>query len=94
MSSALYLIHGWLHLAGYDDRRDDDRAAMRRAEQEALDIPDQNAAAAGFKLSPRQAVPLACVVASTEGGVGIAKAVGAVTDGLQAPLNGRRLRVR
>ncbi len=33
---ALYLIHGWLHLAGYDDRCDDDRARMREAEQAAL----------------------------------------------------------
>ncbi len=32
----LYLAHGWLHLAGYDDRSDEDRTAMRTAEQEAL----------------------------------------------------------
>jgi len=33
---SLYLIHGWLHLAGYDDRDPSDRAAMRQAEQQAL----------------------------------------------------------
>lgn len=35
---SLYLIHGWLHLAGYDDRNDADRAKMREAEQIALGI--------------------------------------------------------
>lgn len=33
---SLYLIHGWLHLAGYDDRTEEDRVKMRVAEQEAL----------------------------------------------------------
>ena len=33
---ALYLIHGWLHLAGYDDREEQDRKRMRAAEKEAL----------------------------------------------------------
>ncbi len=28
----LYLVHGWLHLAGLDDRDEDGRAGMRRAE--------------------------------------------------------------
>jgi len=32
----LYLAHGWLHLAGYDDRTPGERARMRAAEQEAL----------------------------------------------------------
>ena len=32
----LYLAHGWLHLAGYDDLAEDDRLAMREAEQEVL----------------------------------------------------------
>ncbi|MGB0409552.1 MAG: rRNA maturation RNase YbeY [Opitutales bacterium] len=32
----LYLIHGWLHLAGFDDLSDEDRAQMRLAEKEAL----------------------------------------------------------
>ncbi len=38
---SLYLIHGWLHLAGYDDRNETDRAEMRKAEQLALEILDQ-----------------------------------------------------
>ena len=32
----LYLAHGWLHLAGYDDRSENDRQSMRLAEAEAL----------------------------------------------------------
>ncbi|HXQ81548.1 MAG TPA: rRNA maturation RNase YbeY [Opitutaceae bacterium] len=32
----LYVIHGWLHLAGYDDRKPADRRAMRRAEARAM----------------------------------------------------------
>jgi probable rRNA maturation factor len=38
---SLYLVHGWLHLAGYDDRNETDRAAMRIAEQHALKILDK-----------------------------------------------------
>lgn len=34
----LYLVHGWLHLAGYDDRSEEDRVAMRKAEEEALEV--------------------------------------------------------
>lgn len=33
----LYLIHGWLHLAGEDDRLPGPRRAMRTAEKEAFD---------------------------------------------------------
>jgi probable rRNA maturation factor len=32
----LYLVHGWLHLAGHDDRHPGPRRAMRRAEARAL----------------------------------------------------------
>ncbi len=32
----LYLAHGWLHLAGHDDRRPDRKRRMRRAEARAL----------------------------------------------------------
>lgn len=32
----LYLVHGWLHLAGHDDRRPALKRAMRRAEARAL----------------------------------------------------------
>lgn len=34
----LYLVHGWLHLAGLDDLADDTRRQMRAAESEALEI--------------------------------------------------------
>jgi probable rRNA maturation factor len=48
---SLYLLHGWLHLAGYDDRNDRDRAAMRIAEQEALAILDQANEGREFQLT-------------------------------------------
>ena len=32
----LYLVHGLLHLAGYDDHTQDDREAMRKREQSVL----------------------------------------------------------
>lgn len=47
---SLYLIHGWLHLAGYDDRNETDRAAMRAAEQAALGVMDAAAQTINFTL--------------------------------------------
>ena len=47
---SLYLIHGWLHLAGYDDHSESDRRAMRSAEQAAFKIVDQASASANFQL--------------------------------------------
>ena len=47
---SLYLVHGWLHLAGYDDRRESDRAKMREAEQKALLILDEADRAIKFKV--------------------------------------------
>ena len=47
---SLYLVHGWLHLAGYDDRNDSDRAAMRSAEQKALAILDAAESKIEFQL--------------------------------------------
>jgi len=44
---ALYLVHGWLHLAGLDDRRPEDRRAMRDAEAKIF-----------RDLDAREAVPL------------------------------------
>jgi len=35
---SLYLIHGWLHLVGFDDKVEEDRKIMRREEMEALDL--------------------------------------------------------
>ncbi len=45
-----YLVHGWLHLAGYDDRNSQDRAQMRLAENTILAILDQNHLSKSFKL--------------------------------------------
>jgi probable rRNA maturation factor len=42
---ALYVVHGLLHLCGYDDRGDADRAAMRARERQVL-------AAAGILTRP------------------------------------------
>lgn len=48
---ALYLIHGWLHLAGYDDLNDADRQEMRKAEQRALNLLDAAAITLDYQLS-------------------------------------------
>ncbi len=32
----LYLVHGWLHLAGLDDQTDDQRSRMREAEDRVM----------------------------------------------------------
>jgi probable rRNA maturation factor len=48
---SLYLVHGWLHLAGFDDRNAIDRAAMRGAEQQALAILDEAGAGGHFVLT-------------------------------------------
>ena len=37
----LYLVHGWLHLAAYDDNNEIERAKMRVAEKEALAVLDR-----------------------------------------------------
>ncbi len=47
---SLYLCHGWLHLAGYDDRNEADRARMKAAEVEALEILSQASAGMAFKM--------------------------------------------
>lgn len=47
---ALYVIHGYLHLCGFDDIQDDDRAAMRLAEQQALKIARAHDALPTFEL--------------------------------------------
>ena len=47
---SLYLVHGWLHLAGYDDRQEVDREAMRAAEKKALAILEAAGVAMNFQL--------------------------------------------
>lgn len=51
---ALYLVHGWLHLAGYDDLVPAKKRAMRRAEARAMRILEHAHAIPRFLLkSPR-----------------------------------------
>jgi len=45
---SLYLVHGYLHLCGFDDIDDSDRAAMRKAETEAMAILEETSATVVF----------------------------------------------
>jgi len=47
----LYLVHGWLHLAGFDDRSEEERIAMRKAERECLVALEKAGAMPDFFLS-------------------------------------------
>lgn len=47
----LYVVHGWLHLAGYDDLRPPAKRAMRRAEARAMRIIELGARRPRFKLA-------------------------------------------
>ena len=46
----LYLLHGWLHLSGYDDQSKSERVKMRTAEQEAFAILDKAQLSSAFTL--------------------------------------------
>ena len=46
----LYLLHGWLHLSGYNDQSESERVKMRAAEQEALAILDNAQLSNAFTL--------------------------------------------
>jgi len=46
----LYVIHGWLHLAGYDDLQPAKKRVMRRAEQRAMKLLEQRGALPKFAL--------------------------------------------
>lgn len=48
---ALYLVHGWLHLAGYDDLGPAAKRAMRRAEARAMRLLARSRAVPRFKLA-------------------------------------------
>jgi probable rRNA maturation factor len=48
----LYLVHGWLHLAGYDDLKPAKKRAMRRAEARALRVLERADALPRFSLRP------------------------------------------
>jgi probable rRNA maturation factor len=49
----LYLVHGWLHLAGYDDLRPEKKRAMRRAESRAMRLLESAGAVPTFALRAR-----------------------------------------
>lgn len=46
----LYLVHGWLHLAGYDDLAPAKKRRMRRAEARALELLEKAGALPTFTL--------------------------------------------
>jgi probable rRNA maturation factor len=47
----LYVVHGWLHLAGYDDLEPAKKRAMRRAEARAMRILTEAGAIPAFALT-------------------------------------------
>ena len=47
----LYLVHGWLHLAGYDDRDPASRRAIRGAESRAMRLLSRSARVPRFGLA-------------------------------------------
>ncbi|MSU69983.1 MAG: rRNA maturation RNase YbeY [Opitutaceae bacterium] len=49
----LYVVHGWLHLAGYDDHRPAQKRVMRRAEARALGLWRVAGFRPGFRLVGR-----------------------------------------
>jgi probable rRNA maturation factor len=55
----LYLVHGWLHLAGFDDLQPAKKRAMRRAEARALRWLRKQRAMPLFALEPKRPGPAA-----------------------------------
>ena len=49
---SLYLIHGWLHLVGFDDKEEQDQKIMRREERKALDFVEDLGLWPDFLLAP------------------------------------------
>jgi probable rRNA maturation factor len=47
----LYLVHGWLHLSGYDDRKPAVKRRMRAAEKRAMDLLRKAMAIPAFRLA-------------------------------------------
>lgn len=47
---SLYLIHGYLHLCGFDDQSDTTKAEMRKAEDTAMNLLKSHDAKPSFKL--------------------------------------------
>ena len=48
----LYVVHGWLHLAGYDDLQPAKKRVMRRAEARALALLKRSGCPSPFALRP------------------------------------------
>lgn len=48
----LYVVHGWLHLAGYDDLKPAKKRLMRAAEKRAMKVLSQGKALPKFALKP------------------------------------------
>lgn len=46
----LYLIHGWLHLVGFDDTNEEAIKDMRQAEEDALRLVNQSASLPDYQL--------------------------------------------
>lgn len=51
----LYVAHGWLHLAGYDDLKPELKRIMRRAEARALRLLGEKKLLGAFKFKKRPA---------------------------------------
>ena len=51
LEMCLYLAHGWLHLAGWDDHSVEERLAMRQAEEEVLTVAEEAGALPVFSLA-------------------------------------------
>ena len=49
----LYLVHGWLHLVGFDDMEDADRLLMREAERESMGAIEKAGLIPDFRLAPK-----------------------------------------
>ncbi len=49
----LYVVHGWLHLAGYDDLRPTRKRRMRTAESRAMALLRRHDAIPGFRLAAK-----------------------------------------
>jgi probable rRNA maturation factor len=48
----LYVVHGWLHLAGYDDLRPQKKRLMRAAEKRAMSLLHDAGAEPAFQFRP------------------------------------------
>lgn len=49
---SLYLVHGWLHLVGFDDQNEGDRKIMRCEEANALSVIEKDELWPDFLLAP------------------------------------------